>query len=57
LVYISQLANRFISNPNTVVQVNQQIKVTVLGVGIFRKRISLSMKVVPSETPWVQPGL
>jgi uncharacterized protein len=44
LVHISQLANRFISDPNTVVQVNQQVKVTVLEVDIPRKRISLSMK-------------
>jgi len=44
LVHISQLANRFVSDPNTVVQVNQQVKVTVLEVDIPRKRISLSMK-------------
>ena len=49
LVHISQLANRFISDPNTVVQVNQQVKVTVLEVDIPRKRISLSMKTVLSE--------
>jgi uncharacterized protein len=50
LVHISQLANRFISDPNTVVQVNQQVKVTVLEVDIPRKRISLSMKAVPGAT-------
>ncbi|MDT3776834.1 Tex family protein [Nitrospira sp. MA-1] len=44
LVHISQLANKFVSDPNTVVQVNQQVKVTVLEVDIPRKRISLSMK-------------
>ncbi|HNP29054.1 MAG TPA: Tex family protein [Nitrospirales bacterium] len=44
LVHISQLANRFISDPNTVVQVNQQVKVTVLEVDVPRKRIALSMK-------------
>ena len=44
LVHISQLANRFVSDPNTVVQVNQHVKVTVLDVDIPRKRISLSMK-------------
>ncbi|WP_447968028.1 Tex family protein [Nitrospira sp. M1] len=47
LVHISQLANRFISDPNTVVQVNQQVKVTVMEVDIPRKRIALSMKAVP----------
>ena len=50
LVHISQLANRFISDPNTVVQVNQQVKVTVLEVDIPRKRIALSLKAVPTET-------
>ena len=50
LIHISQLANRFISDPNTVVQVNQQVRVTVLEVDIPRRRIALSMKAVPSET-------
>jgi uncharacterized protein len=50
LVHISQLANRFISDPNTVVQVNQQVKVTVLDVDIPRNRISLSMKAGLPET-------
>ncbi len=49
LIHISQLANRYISDPNTVVQVNQQVKVSVLEVDIPRKRISLSMKAVPTE--------
>ena len=49
LVHISQLANRFISDPNTVVQVNQQVKVTVLDVDIPRKRISLSLKANQNE--------
>jgi len=51
LVHISQLANRFVSDPNTVVKVNQHVKVTVLDVDIPRKRISLSMKAVPTGTP------
>ncbi len=50
LVHISQLANRYVSDPNTVVQVNQQVKVAVLEVDIPRKRISLSMKAVLPET-------
>ncbi len=49
LVHISQLTNRFVSDPNTVVQVNQQVKVTVLEVDIPRKRIALSMKAIPNE--------
>ena len=50
LVHISQLANRFVSDPNTVVQVNQHVRVTVLEVDIPRKRMALSMKAVPNET-------
>ncbi len=44
LVHISQLANRFISNPNDVVKLHQQVKVKVLEVDVARKRIQLSMK-------------
>ena len=49
-VHISQRAHRFITDPNTVVQVNQQIKVAVLEIDIPRIRIALSMKAVPNET-------
>jgi uncharacterized protein len=44
LVHISQLADRFVKDPNEVVNVRQQVKVRVLEVDIPRKRISLSMK-------------
>jgi uncharacterized protein len=44
LVHISQMANRFISNPNEVVKLNQKVKVKVVEVDIDRKRIQLSMK-------------
>jgi uncharacterized protein len=47
LVHISQLANRFVKNPNDVVKVHQKVTVTVLEVDIARKRISLSMKDKP----------
>jgi uncharacterized protein len=50
LVHISQLANRFVSDPNTVVKVHQHVKVTVLEVDIPRKRIALSMKGNPGAT-------
>lgn len=46
LVHISQLANRFISNPNDVVSLHQHVKVKVLEVNITRRRIQLSMKEV-----------
>lgn len=44
LVHISQLANRFVSDPNEVVHLNQHVKVKVLEVDVSRKRIQLSMK-------------
>lgn len=44
LVHISQLANRFVSDPNEIVQLNQHVKVKVLEVDVARKRIQLSMK-------------
>ena len=44
LVHLSQMADKFISNPNEVVKVQQKVSVTVLEVDAVRKRISLSMK-------------
>jgi uncharacterized protein len=49
LVHISQLANRFISDPNEVVQLNQHVKVKVMEVDVARKRIQLSMKEVEDK--------
>ena len=46
LVHISQMANRYISNPNEVVKLNQKVMVKVMEVDIDRKRIQLSMKEV-----------
>ncbi|MFH2060199.1 MAG: Tex family protein [Pseudomonadota bacterium] len=44
LVHISQLADRFVKDPNTIVSVQQMVQVKILEVDIIRKRISLSMK-------------
>ncbi|WP_029287113.1 Tex family protein [Pedobacter sp. R20-19] len=44
LVHTSQLANRFVANPNDIVKVHQKVEVTVMEVDTARKRISLSMK-------------
>jgi len=44
LVHVSQLADRFVRDPNEVVTLNQKVKVRVLEVDIPRKRITLSMK-------------
>ncbi len=52
LVHVSEMANRFISDPNEVVKVQQKVEVTVTEVDVARKRISLSMK---GEAPKSQP--
>jgi uncharacterized protein len=44
LVHVSQLADRFVSDPNEVVRVRQQVQVRVLQIDSERKRIGLSMK-------------
>jgi uncharacterized protein len=44
LVHISHLANRYVSDPNEAVKLNQKVMVTVLEVDTARKRIALSMK-------------
>lgn len=44
LVHISQLADRFVSNPNEVVKLHQHVEVKVLDVDVARRRIQLSMK-------------
>lgn len=44
LVHISQLANKFVSDPNEVVALHQHVEVKVLEVDVARKRIQLTMK-------------
>jgi uncharacterized protein len=48
LVHVSELANRFVRDPNDVVKVGQIVKVKVLSVDVARKRIGLSLKQVTS---------
>ena len=49
LVHISQLADRYVEHPSSVVRVGQHVSVTVLDVDADRRRISLSMKTQPGE--------
>ena len=49
LVHISQLADRFISDPNEVVRLHQHVKVKVTEVDMARKRIQLSLKDVSQD--------
>ena len=44
LVHVSQLSNRFVSDPNEVVKLQQKVMVTITEVDVARKRIALSMK-------------
>ena len=44
LVHISQLANKFVKDPNDVVHLHQHVQVRVVGVDRRRNRISLSMR-------------
>jgi len=44
LVHISELADRFVSDPTEVVSLHQHVEVTVLSVDMERKRIALSLK-------------
>ena len=46
LVHVSQLADRFVRDPNEVVKLHQHVKVRVMEVDFRRNRISLSMKEV-----------
>ena len=49
LVHISELADRFVKNPNDVVKVQQKVTATVLDVDLKRRRISLSLKNNPGK--------
>ena len=44
LVHVSQMANRFVSDPTQVVRLHQHVRVKVIAVDLRRQRISLSMK-------------
>lgn len=55
MVHISQLSNTYVSDPNTVVKLQQKVMVTVVEVDIARKRISLSMK-GHAKPPGPRPG-
>ena len=49
LIHLSQLADRFISDPNEVVSIHQQLRVKVLSIDIERKRIQLTLKGVAQD--------
>lgn len=44
LIHVSEMADRFVSDPNEIVKLNQQVSVRVVSVDVARKRIQLSLK-------------
>ena len=44
LIHLSQMANRFIKNPNEVLKLNQTVEARIISIDIQRKRIQLSLK-------------
>jgi uncharacterized protein len=51
LVHISQLADRYVKDPNQIVKVGQQVQVRVLSIDLQRKRIGLTMRKEKAEKP------
>lgn len=49
LIHLSQLAERFISDPNEVVSIHQTLRVKVLSIDMDRKRIQLTLKGVQQQ--------
>lgn len=50
LVHLSQMSNRYITDPAEVVKLGQKVMVTVTEVDVLRKRIALSMKAANMST-------
>jgi uncharacterized protein len=55
LVHISEMADRFVKDPNEVVKLRQQVMVRVLDVDPDRRRISLSLRQQPGPKPARKP--
>ena len=49
LVHVSQLADRYVEHPSSVVRVGQRVSVSVVEVDVERKRIGLSMRRDPAK--------
>jgi protein Tex len=54
LIHVSQMADRFISDPNEVVKVGQVVKVRVIEINMSLKRIAISMR-APDGAPPTTP--
>lgn len=49
LVHVSQMADKFVSNPSEIVRIGQRVRVKVLEVDEERGRVALTLKGVPQE--------
>lgn len=49
LIHLSQLADRYVTDPNEVVSIHQHVRVRVLGIDTERKRIQLTLRGVSQE--------
>ncbi|TCZ73303.1 Tex family protein [Flaviaesturariibacter aridisoli] len=56
LVHVSQLSDRYVTDPNAVVKLNQKVLVTVTEVDVPRKRIALTMKSQGPKTEGAAPA-
>jgi uncharacterized protein len=56
LVHVSQLADRYVSDPNAVVRVGQKVRVRVVSVDLPRNRIALTMKKDATDAPRAERG-
>ena len=56
LVHVSQLADRYVGDPNQVVTVGQRVKVRVMSVDLQRNRIALTMKTSGTDARPSQSG-
>jgi uncharacterized protein len=56
LVHVSQMANRYVSDPTEVVKVGQVVKVRVTEVNEKLNRVGLSMKLEDQPAPAKRPG-
>ena len=56
LVHISEMADHFVKDPNKIVKIQQEVKVTVLDIDLKRKRIALTMKKGPNSQSSRQRG-
>lgn len=45
LVHVSQMANKFVKDPNEVVSLNEKVQVKITDIDLIRKRIGLTMKI------------